>query len=57
MTTALILLRAKQLNMNFDELALISTGELIDMLTEQANDQCNWPIKATQSDIDKLFSI
>ena len=55
MSTALILLRAKQLNIGFEELEYLTVGDVIDMLTEQANDSYKWPYKATQSDIDKLF--
>lgn len=55
MSTALILLRAKQLNIGFEELEYLTVGDVIDMLTEQGNDSYKWPYKATQADIDKLF--
>lgn len=55
MTTALILLRAKQLNLTFNELNLITIGELLDMMTEQANDSYKYPVKGNQEDIDRFF--
>ena len=36
-------------------LDLLPVGAVYDMLTEQDNDQCEWPIKATQEDIDRFF--
>lgn len=55
MTTALVLLRAKQLNLTFNELNLITIGELLDMMTEQANDSYKYPVKGNQEDIDRFF--
>lgn len=55
LSTALILLRAKQLNLNLEELNLLTVGEVIDMLTEQSNDSYDWPYEATQDDIKKFF--
>jgi hypothetical protein len=55
LTTALILLRAKQLNLCLEELNLITVGDVIDMLTEQSNDHAEWDYEATQEDIDKFF--
>lgn len=55
LTTPLLMLRAKQMNLTLDELNLLNTGDVIDMLTEQGNDSFKYPYKATQADIDKLF--
>jgi len=51
----LILLRAKQLNLNLEELNLITIGDVMDMLTEQNNDHAQYDYEATQEDIDKFF--
>lgn len=37
------------------ELELLEVGELIDLLTESANDNYDYPVKATQEDMDKYF--
>jgi hypothetical protein len=51
----LILLRAKQLGLSLEELNLLSTGDVMDMLTEQNNDSYKYPYEATQEDIDSFF--
>lgn len=55
MTTALIVLRAKQMNLTFDELGQMSFGFLMDMMTELSNDSYDYPTKATQTDIEHFF--
>lgn len=55
MTTALIMLRAKQMGLSLPELGLMSFGFLMDMLTELSNDSYDYPIKATQADIEHFF--
>lgn len=55
MTTALVMLRAKQLNMSLDELNMITAGDLLDMMTEQSNDAYKYPYKGNQEDIDRFF--
>ena len=55
MTTALVLLRAKQLNLTFEELNMISAGDQLDMMTEQSNDSYKYPVKGNQEDIDRIF--
>ena len=55
MSTALFLLRAKQAGFSFDELSLMSVGFMNEILTESSNDSYDYPLKATQSDIDSFF--
>ena len=55
MSTALIVLRAKQMNLSLDELNSLSFGFLMDMMTELSNDSYDYPIKATQADIEHFF--
>lgn len=55
MTTALITLRAKQAGFTFDELSLMSLGFLYEILTELSNDSFDYPLKATQDDINSFF--
>jgi len=55
MTTALITLRAKQVGFTFDELSLMSLGFLYEILTELSNDSFDYPLKATQDDINSFF--
>lgn len=55
MSTALFLLRAKQAGFSFDELSLMSVGFMNEILTESSNDSFDYPLKATQSDIDSFF--
>lgn len=54
MTTGLFMLRCKQLGLSVAELEEIDFGLVIDMLTEQTNDEYNYPYKATQKDFDKF---
>jgi len=54
-TTALYHLRAKQLGFSLDELFNLNYGELMDMITESANDHAQYDYKATQADIDEMF--
>ena len=54
MTTGLYLLRCKGLGLSISELEQIDYGLVLDMLTEQANDECTYPFKATQDDFDKF---
>ena len=52
--TGLYMLRVKQLGLSFSELEDITVGDVTDMIIEQANDECEYPIKATQADFDKF---
>ena len=46
------MLRVKQLGLSFDELEEITVGDVFDMVIEQANDNEEYPYKATQKDFD-----
>lgn len=54
-TDASYFLRCASLGLTDAMLDLLPVGAVYDMLTEQANDQYEWPIKATQEDIDRFF--
>lgn len=54
MTTGLFLLRCKELGFSLDELEDIEFGLVADMLTEQGNDQYDYPYKASQKDFDRF---
>ena len=49
------MLRAKQSNLTLKELNMMSFGFVMDILTELSNDSFDYPIKATQADIDRYF--
>lgn len=51
-TTALLTLRALQIGLRIDELDDLNVGELMDLITESANDNYEYPLKASQNDID-----
>lgn len=52
-STALFLLRCKQIGLSLAELDELTMGMVFDMFTERANDQCEDYVKqATQADID-----
>ena len=48
------MLRCKELGLSIDELEHIDFGMVADMMTEQANDNCEYPYKATQKDFDRF---
>lgn len=54
MTTALFVLRAVQLGLSLDDLDGMEYGTVIDMMTESANDDCEYKQIATQADFDKF---
>ena len=54
MTTALFLLRCKQLGFSLDELKEIRTGHIFDIMTESANDGAHYEILASQEDMDNF---
>lgn len=54
MTTALFMLRCKEIGITFDETENMTIGMVIDMLTERANDDYKYPLKATQADFDNF---
>ena len=55
MTTALITLRAKQIGFSLKELSLITLGFLYEILTEADNDHFDYPLEATQEDINSFW--
>lgn len=55
MTTTLFMLRALELGIRKQDLRYYSCGQIFALLTEKANDNYDWPRKATQADIDALF--
>lgn len=54
MTTPLFMLRAAGLGIAISDLELLSIGLVIDMFTEQQNDEFKYPNMATQNDFDKF---
>lgn len=54
MTTALYLLRCVQLGISLPELDFLEYGEVIDMMTESANDSYKYKQVASQSDFDRF---
>lgn len=55
MTSALIILRAKQVGFTLDEIDYMSWGQLMDVLTELSNDSYKYPIKGTAEDFEKIM--
>lgn len=54
MTTALYLLRCVQVGLSVSDLDLLEIGMVFDIMTESANDDVEWPYKATQADFDRF---
>lgn len=54
MTTALFLLRCKEIGLSLSELDDLTAGVIFDMFSEKTNDSCEWAILATQEDMDRL---
>ena len=52
--TAIFLLRATQLGLSMADLETLSIGIVLDMLIERQNDSYDYPLIATQADIDRL---
>lgn len=48
-------MRAAHFGLSDEALANMTMGMVYDMLTEEANDREEYPIKATQEDIDAFF--
>ena len=57
MTTGLFMLRCKELGFSVDELETVEFGLIMDMLTEQGNDNCEYLYKATQADFNKFSGV
>ena len=54
LTTALFLLRCLQLGITLRDLDQIDIGMIFDMMAERSNDDIEWPVVATQEDMDRL---
>ena len=54
MTTALFVLRAVQMGLTMSDLDGLEYGFVLDMMTESANDECEYRIVATQDDFDRF---
>lgn len=54
MTTALFLLRCAQCGIAISDLDLLSIGLVNDIFVERQNDDYDYPVLATQADIDAL---
>lgn len=54
MTTALFLLRCKQVGFTLDELDRLDVGMIYDVFTESGNDSETYAPVATQSDFDNF---
>ena len=52
--TAVFMLRAVQLGLSIADLEELSIGMVYDMLIEKQNDNYDYPVLATQADIDRL---
>lgn len=57
MTSALVVLRGKQVGFTLDELDELTWGQLMDVLIESANDNYKYPKKGTAADFNKLMGI
>lgn len=54
MTLGLFLLRAVQIGLRMDDLDCLEYGTVVDMMTESANDSCEYKQIASQEDFDKF---
>lgn len=52
MTTSLFQLRALELGIKKQDLRFYSCGQIFGILTERSNDKYDYPVIATQADID-----
>ena len=54
LTTALFLLRCVQVGISLHDLDLLDVGMVLDIFAERSNDDLEWPVIATQEDIDNF---
>ena len=54
MNTALFLLRCVQCGISISDLEFLSIGMVMDIFTENQNDDYKYPLIATKADIDNL---
>ena len=52
--TPLFMLRCVQLGISVSDLELLSIGLVNDMFIEMKNDEYDYPVLATQEDVDRL---
>ena len=57
MTGSTFMLRCAELGLSRADLDDMTVGMVYDMLIERENDAENYPYKATQADIDRLFPV
>ena len=57
MTSALIVLRAKQVGFSLEEIDSLTWGQVMDVIVESANDNYKYPKKGTTEDYKKLMGI
>lgn len=57
MTSALLILRAKQVGFDLDEIDALTWGQLMDVIVESGNDNYKYPVKGTSEDYKKLMGI
>lgn len=55
MNTAIYTLRAIQLGLSITDMDQLTTGDVMDMIIESSNDSYQYPFKANQDDIDRMF--
>jgi len=54
MNTALFLLRCVELGISIQDLDYMTLGMVLDMFTEKGNDDYDYPVVATQDDMDNF---
>ena len=54
MTTALFLLRCKEVGLELSEMDRLEIGLVFDMFTEKANDSAEYDLVPTQEDFDRF---
>ena len=54
MTTALLLLRCSQIGLSIADMDALSIGLILDMFTENINDDAEYGYVATQDDFDRF---
>ena len=55
MTSALLILRAKQVGFTLDEVDSLTWGQLMDVIAESSNDSYKYPKMGTSEDYKKLM--
>lgn len=48
------MLRAVQIGLSVHDLDSLNYGDVVDMITEAANDNCEYEAEATQEDFDRF---